>query len=156
MGLTTGALWLPEPPSVNRAYRRTWRGVELTDDARLYQRVARLVVDGCAWEPHVSPVAVRLTWHRTSRRGDVDNVVKLTLDALQARPNHGRGAYWADSQVLALVIARRDDGAALGLSVECVPVSVDGLEDHAPGWARAAVEDQPADPPVGWRREDHR
>lgn len=153
LGHTPGTLWLPEPPTVNHLYRRTGAGVSLTDEARDWRGVALAILVASPWRPHIPPVAVRLTWYRSKRRGDTDNIAKAVLDALAAPAwlEESRGAYLDDRQVLALVVNRRDVPDVSGVAVEVLPVPLEGFGDDAPEWARGAIAGVPS--PVsglGW------
>lgn len=152
-GHTPGTLWFPEPPTVNHLYRRTGARVSLTDEAREWRRTALAILFASPWKPHIPPVAVRLTWYRSKRRGDVDNITKAVLDALAAPAwlEESRGAYYDDGQVLALVVNRCDLPVLPGVAVEVLPVPVLGFGDDAPQWARGAIADVPSPVPgLGW------
>lgn len=95
-------LTLPEPPSVNRYWRVFRNRAVMSDDARLYKRRVALL-----GRRHLQqgPVAVSLRWFRSRRAGDLDNRVKVTLDALN-------GVLWTDDdQVVELHAYRAEDKA---------------------------------------------
>lgn len=79
-------LELPMPPSANR-YWRTFRGrATKSPEARAYiDRVRR----ACTATPSTGPVSVRLDVHLC--RGDLDNRIKVSLDALT-------GIAWLDDK----------------------------------------------------------
>ena len=81
-------LTLPLPPSANRYWRSICRGnrprVLVSKDGRSYRKRARLVGAAQAKaDPFTVPVCVSLHVVTPTRRGDLDNRVKPTLDALQ-------------------------------------------------------------------------
>lgn len=96
-------LVLPYPPSANR-YWRSWRGkVVISEEAREYKkRVARIALNQ-GFNPIVGPVVVRSDVFRPQKRGDLDNTMKVVLDALRGI------AYEDDSQVVEIHLFRNDD-----------------------------------------------
>lgn len=94
---------LAYPPSANR-YWRVWRGRAVkSDEARAYQANVQLQLRGM--RPVTGPVRVHLDVVRPAKRGDLDNCIKVLLDALKGR------AYLDDSQVVQIVARRFDDKA---------------------------------------------
>lgn len=87
----TVELTLPFPPSANR-YWRTFRGrVVKGKDARDYKSN---VAEACrGLRESLGDVIVRLDFYRPAKRGDLDNRIKILLDALQGH------AYTDDKQV---------------------------------------------------------
>lgn len=107
VGMTTAlrdsALKFPEPPSAG-LYWRLWRGkIVKTAQARAYQQgvyhqalaEGRRPIEDC-------DVKVSLWWRPSSRRGDLDNRLKVILDALQG------ALYENDRQVVELHAYRLD------------------------------------------------
>lgn len=95
---------LPYPPSANR-YWRVWRGRAVkSTEARKYQQDVK-----ASWlttrAPATGPVAVTLRVFRPARRGDLDNTIKVLLDALKGL------AFVDDSQVVELHASRYEDKA---------------------------------------------
>ena len=96
---------LPEPPSLNK-WTRIWRGrVLLSREARAYKETARQLALfarlTCVEKPAL--VGVRIVWYRSRKVGDLDNRLKIVLDAL-------RGVmYDDDSQIDELHAWRQDD-----------------------------------------------
>lgn len=91
---------LPYPPSANR-YWRVWRGRAVkSKEAREYQEAARETLPK---EPATGPVIVTLRVFRPARRGDLDNSIKVVLDALKG------AAFDDDGQVVELHAYRYDD-----------------------------------------------
>ena len=100
-------LTLPEPPSTNRYWRRAGTILHLSAEAKAYKAqvaaLARQQGIGPAFPfPQGVPVAVTLEWHRGRRSGDLDNRLKVALDALR------RVVYADDDQVVRLVASRHD------------------------------------------------
>ena len=102
--VVAGAICLPYPPSVNHMYRRSGNRVVLSpevrawrDKAHWYLRLAGIVA------PLEGPVAVTVIAYRPRRRGDIDNLAKAVLDALNGF------AFGDDGQVVLLTMSRYDD-----------------------------------------------
>lgn len=94
---------LPYPPSANR-YWRNFRGRTVkSEEARQYQQLAWLLAKQAMSTPLAGPVAIELCIYRPQRRGDLDNRIKVCLDALQGC------AYHNDSQVTELHAYLFDD-----------------------------------------------
>lgn len=98
-------LTLPFPPSANRYWRHGRGRVYKTDEARRYQEAAAWCAKLAGATIHDGAVGLELRFYRPERRGDLDNRVKILLDALegvlyvndkQIRELH---AYLADSRV---------------------------------------------------------
>jgi crossover junction endodeoxyribonuclease RusA len=117
-------LTVPEPPSANR-YWRIYRGrAVVSAEAVEYKRVvrdkARAVGHRC-FGPDVR-VKVMLDWHRQRKSGDLDNRIKVALDAL-------RGVLYADDKQVIEIHAKRFDDrvdvtnprGTLWMGVEAVP-----------------------------------
>ena len=94
---------LPTPPSANRYWRNARGRTYVSKEAKTYKTtvgwIARTVID----EPLTDNVAVALRWYRPAKRGDLDNIIKVTLDALN------KIAYVDDSQIVELHAYRYDD-----------------------------------------------
>lgn len=104
---------LPFPPSANR-YWRNFRGrIVKSDEARQYQTNARWIAR-CAGmhEPITGKVAISLRVYRPAQRGDLDNRIKVLLDALQGV------AYEDDKQIVELHAYQNDDKANPRVEVE--------------------------------------
>lgn len=95
---------LPYPPSANR-YWRNFRGrMVVSSEARQYKNAVRLLAKSKGFsKPYECSVSVSMEVFRPRRIGDLDNTIKVTLDALQGI------AYVDDSQVTAIHAHRNDD-----------------------------------------------
>jgi Holliday junction resolvase RusA-like endonuclease len=88
-------LELPEPPSVNRIWRRSKHGgVYLAPSvAKFYAKAkdaAKVAgADSVPFREH--PVKVTMRWYRSAKRGDLDNRTKIVADSLN-------GVLWVDDK----------------------------------------------------------
>lgn len=92
---------LPFPPSANR-YWRNFRGrMVKSAEARAYQLNAQLLVK----RDTLLTGALSITMHiyRPAKRGDLDNRIKIILDALQGI------AYTNDNQIVEIHASMGDD-----------------------------------------------
>ena len=104
---------LPLPPTVNHYTVNTGRGGRaLTPEARTWKQAAEWAIARAAMVRYEGPVAVTLHVYRERKAGDLDNRVKLTLDALNGR------AWRDDAQVTELHVWRHDDAAQPRVEVE--------------------------------------
>jgi Holliday junction resolvase RusA-like endonuclease len=116
---------LPYPPSVNSWWRFDRRGIAYTTTtARKYKNTAKLLALAQlnAWSrgghsPHHGPVELTVRVFRPRAQGDLDNTLKVLLDALNGI------AYVDDSQVVALHAFRHDDKLKPRVEVEIQAVS---------------------------------
>lgn len=100
---------LPEPPSANR-YWRVYRGrVVVSAEATRYKALVIVEAMRVRHRPFGKdvPVAVTLNWFRGKRMGDLDNRIKVTLDAL-------RGVLYADDKQVVEIHAFRSDDPRKG------------------------------------------
>ena len=90
---------LPFPPSVNHYYRRTRTGqVYLGPKAVAFRELVHLEWLTRAWMPLEGPISLEIRAFRPRVVGDIDNVLKGALDALNGR-------YFVDDrQVVRLVV----------------------------------------------------
>ncbi len=113
-------LRLPYPISSNRYWRHSGSSTYISGEAKDYKRAVVLIAKYAGLEPLFGVVAVDITFHpKTTKAGatskqrlDLDNVIKVTLDALQGV------AYHNDSQVNYLTAEVGPAIAGGGLSVE--------------------------------------
>lgn len=101
---------LPYPPSGNLYWRHVGTRVVKSADARNYQQGVKLRwlsarTPGVPSNPPSYPVVVSVALFRPYRRGDLDNSLKVLLDALKGI------AFVDDSQVVELHARRYEDKA---------------------------------------------
>ena len=105
---------LPVPPSSNHYWRdrvmksRTGQHVVQrykTREARRYQAAVHNLALAAGCRPVEKPrqVIVRLVWYREARRGDLDNRLKVILDAMEGV------MYDNDSQIKRIYAHREED-----------------------------------------------
>ena len=134
-------LVLPVPPSAN-IYWRMFRGrIVKSKRARDYQKsVAKLVLAELGAKGKIpafdGEVAVSLVVYRAARRGDLDNFLKVALDAM-------RGVVFEDDSQVVRIVADRDDSPGrprLEMLIE---------QRHRPGQQNVfELNDAPALPPA--------
>ena len=110
-------LVLPYPPTVNHMYRRARGHLALTPEALAFRHAVRMIAMAQAVTPIIGPVAVFLDVYRPRRRGDLDNLLKATLDALNGV------AYRDDNQVEQITAVRYDDKRAPRVEVSVVALT---------------------------------
>jgi len=110
-------LVLPYPPTVNHMYRRARGHLALTPEALAFRHAVRMIAMVQGVTPILGPVAVFLDVYRPRRRGDLDNILKATLDALNGI------AYRDDEQVCRIEANRYDDKRSPRVEVSVVPLT---------------------------------
>lgn len=101
-------LVLPEPPSVNRVWRKGKGGrMHLNPRAAAFYgavqaAVLRAGITRVRFTADV-PVTYALTWYRARKTGDLSNRIKCFEDSLN-------GLVWADDKQVVSFTARRVDG----------------------------------------------
>ena len=110
-------LVLPYPPTVNHMYRRARGHLALTPEALAFRHAVRMIAMVQGVTPIVGPVAVFLDVYRPRRRGDLDNLLKATIDSLNGV------AYRDDQQVEQITAVRYDDKRAPRIEVSVVPLT---------------------------------
>lgn len=107
---------LPFPPSVNHYYRRTRTGqVYLGPQAIAFRERVHLEWLTRAWMPLEGPISLEIRAFRPRVVGDIDNVLKGALDALNGR-------YFVDDrQVVRLLVYLDHDPASPRLEVTIEP-----------------------------------
>lgn len=110
-------LVLPYPPTVNHMYRRVRRAVVLTDEAITFRHAVRSIALVQSITPLTGPVAVFFDVHRPRRRGDLDNILKAVLDAMNGV------AYLDDDQVVEIHAVRYDDKRAPRVEVHVIALN---------------------------------
>lgn len=98
-------LTLPVPPSANRYWSLDRRGfIRVSDEARKYKQGVKLraLTEGLR-KPLAGPVVASVVVYRARRAGDLDNSLKVLLDALNGI------CFEDDSQVVEIHARREDD-----------------------------------------------
>jgi Holliday junction resolvase RusA-like endonuclease len=94
---------LPVPPSGNR-YWRIWRGRAVrTKEAEGFKMHVWATLRCQGVKPQPGPVAVTVRWFRARKLGDLDNRLKVLLDAMQ------NTFYSSDAQIVELHAYRHED-----------------------------------------------
>lgn len=105
---------LPYPPTAN-LYWRKWRGrIVKSGEAREYQRDVGYMVG--PFLPISGPVRLSVTVYRPRKRGDLDNTLKVLLDALKGHAFHD------DAQVVELHATRHEDPTNPRVVVQVEPL----------------------------------
>lgn len=108
-------LILPFPPSANRYWRHAQGRTYKSDDARAYQAAVGWQCQALRLSPEVGPITVTMRLYRPAKRGDIDNSIKVLLDALNGY------AYEDDSQIVELHAYRYDDKVNPRVEVDVEP-----------------------------------
>ena len=107
-------LELPYPPSSNKYWRRSGVHMHKSNEARAYQAQVALIAKTQlppGTKPREGEVWLEVHVRRPAKRGDLDNSLKVLLDALKGI------AFVDDSQVVELHAYRMDDREAPGVTV---------------------------------------
>ena len=96
-------LVLPYPPSANDYWRTVKGRVYVTDRARAYKDAVALYLNTQRIARFEHDVAVSMKVYRPRRIGDLDNTLKVLLDAIKGR------VFRDDSQVTLINAERLDD-----------------------------------------------
>ena len=89
----------------------------LSRDAKLYKNAVTLSALGQGIrEPILGPCAVTIHWYRSRKSGDLDNRLKILLDALQGI------AYQSDAQITELHAYRADAKANPRCEITIAPL----------------------------------
>jgi crossover junction endodeoxyribonuclease RusA len=92
---------LPVPPSANRYWMIARNRLVTTPEAKDYKQLVALMLKN-KYEPMRCPIAVNVTVFRPAKRGDLDNYLKVMLDALQ-------GILYVDDKQITEIHAFRED-----------------------------------------------
>lgn len=103
---------LDMPPSSNRYWRVGGGHVYRSQEASAYKSYVGLLCNTAAIAPLEGDLRVTLRFYRPARRGDLDNRIKIILDALQGH------AYFNDSQIAEIHARRCEDKANPRVEVE--------------------------------------
>ena len=95
---------LPCPPSANRYWRIFGGRAVLSKEARLFKKKVAVLLHAKVKRLD-GPVSVTVSWYRARKSGDLDNILKATLDSLKMI------AFRDDKQVTAIHAYRFDDKA---------------------------------------------
>lgn len=114
-----GWIALPYPISANRYWRRSGHAMYVSKEAIAYKKQVQYRTMVCGTRPIDGPVTVYIFFHPKQKKDgtayaqrlDIDNVIKVTLDALIGV------AYHDDKQVLRLVAEVGEAIPEGGLSV---------------------------------------
>jgi Holliday junction resolvase RusA-like endonuclease len=96
-------LTLAYPPSANRYWRVFHGTVVRSEEATRYKTYVMLLCNQLEIAMLRGEVKVSLTFYRPQKSGDLDNRIKIVLDALQGQ------AYADDKQIVEIHALRMDD-----------------------------------------------
>lgn len=94
---------LPYPPSANRYWRYNRGQIHVSEEARDFKREAAWMAVLAGVECLEGNVKITLRVYRPARRGDLDNSIKVLIDALRGI------VYNDDDQIVELHALRFDD-----------------------------------------------
>lgn len=107
---------LDMPPSANRYWRRGLNGnTYVSDEAEDYKAEVHLRCLRARIRPLDGPLAITMRVYRARRSGDLDNRIKIVLDALQGI------AYTDDKQITEIHAYRFDDKHEPRVEIEITP-----------------------------------
>lgn len=93
----------PLPPSSNRYWRLAKGRLIVSDEARDYKTTVAMLAKCARVEQLTGPVAVTVAIYRERKSGDLDNFLKILLDAMQ-------GLFYAnDAQVREIHASLHED-----------------------------------------------
>jgi crossover junction endodeoxyribonuclease RusA len=101
--MTTYHVTLPVPPSTNRYWRKFRNKIVVSEEAKTYKRAAGFIATAAGVECLQGDVIMAVDVYRPMKKGDLDNYLKVLLDALQGI------AYANDSQIIEIRARRFDD-----------------------------------------------
>jgi Holliday junction resolvase RusA-like endonuclease len=91
----------------------------LSEDAMRYKEHVGLLCNTAGFEPLDGNISLTLCFYRPAKRGDLDNRIKILVDALQGHIYHN------DSQVAEIHAYRYDDKTSPRVEVYITPVGAD-------------------------------
>lgn len=115
------SITLPYPPSANR-YWRNFRGrMVVSAEAKAFKVQAALIAKLAGAQMIAGAVSMLVDIYRPARRGDLDNTLKVTIDALQ-------GIFYENDSQIVEIHARLHDDKRNPRAVVCVkPAQVEYL-----------------------------
>lgn len=108
-------LTLPIPPSANRYWRSFNGRVVVSEEARTYKQAVFYLAHDQGCEKIDGGVSLRIVVYRGRKAGDLDNYIKVLLDALKGI------LYEDDDQVIEIHAIRRDDKSNPRVEVVSTP-----------------------------------
>lgn len=96
-------LTLPMPPSANRYWRKLKNRMVISDEAIAYKQHVTALVAGTVDTPYTGDIALIIDVFRRYKMGDLDNRLKIILDALQGT------IYRDDKQIVEIHAIRHED-----------------------------------------------
>jgi crossover junction endodeoxyribonuclease RusA len=93
-------LTLPIPPSANRYWRSAGGRVYVSEEAQKYKNLVKTIFGQL--DPFEGNIAVEFTVYRARKKGDLDNYIKVMLDAL-------KGIVYPDDDAVIDIHAKRKD-----------------------------------------------
>ena len=123
-------LILPYPPSTNRYWRHTVNRsgqpvIYLTQDGKEYKTIVGwMALKSGYTQPYAEEVILYLDVYRPRQVGDLDNRIKILMDALQGF------CYENDSQVVEIHARRFEDKTDPRAEVRVTPAHLDPLPAH--------------------------
>lgn len=89
-------LTLKMPPSTNQLWKRTKKGIRISDKAREYHIHVQEMLDNFNIDPKINvPVSVHVITHfADKRKHDIDNIVKVLFDSLTL------AEFWEDDELV--------------------------------------------------------
>jgi len=102
---------LPEAPSANAYWRRAGLRIHVSAEAKAYKEAVSMLTSRyrqngqCAFPS--GDLSITVLWHRSAKRGDLDNRIKVLLDAL------GGTLFRNDKQIATIHAQRVDQHATL-------------------------------------------
>jgi len=97
---------LDYPPSANVYWRRHGNVIHRSAEATAYKEAAGWICRTAGLQPISGDVCICLDFYRPAKRGDLDNLLKVTIDSLIGF------AYEDDSQIVEIHAMRHDDKLA--------------------------------------------
>ena len=94
---------LDYPPSANVYWRRHGNVIHRSAEATAYKEAAGWICRTAGLQPVTGDVRVWLSFYRPAKRGDLDNLLKVTIDSLIGF------AYEDDSQIVEIHATRHED-----------------------------------------------